>query len=368
MAEPNRSGGGTVGSVDALEAVMSIGSRRAGSEGERRTARELERRLGELGREVALEPTRLRPNFGLTHLIHAVAGVVASVLSVYVPGLGLVLALAATVSAFGDLTGSYHLVRALTPQRASQNVVSDETGDKAGLIVLVAHYDAPLEAMLQGRRLTWWPRALFIALAVITLCTIGRMLGIEATPFTVIQFIPTVVLIALTPLFADAAIADTSGGEADNAAGVAAALAIAQSHSGSLTHFDLMLLFTGGSAHMGLGMREWLKRHRHELDPEATAVITLDNLGSGEPAYAVKEGAVFPSRMHPTLVEIAAEGDGESYESHEISDAYLARSAGLPTLRISTTEPGDPEALTAVRDVAASLIEQIDAEIGPRLG
>jgi hypothetical protein len=367
MREPNRSGGGNAGTSEPIDAVTSIGSRRAGSESERRTARELQRRLEEAGREVELEPTRIHPNFALTHLVHAVAGVVASVLSVYIPSVGFVLALAATVSAFGDLTGSFHLVRSLTPARASQNVVSDEDGGKPGLIVLVAHYDAPLKAMLQGRRLLWWPRALFIALAVITFCTIGRLIGIDAVGFTVIQFIPTVVLIALCPLFADAALAETSDGRADNAAGVAAVLQLAESHSGNLNHFDLMVIFTGASAHFGLGMRDWLKSHRKQLDPEATAVISIDDIRGGEPAYAVKEGPIFASRMHPTLGEIASEAGGSSYESREISDAYLTRSAGLPTLRISTTEPGDGEALPAVVEFTSNLLERIDAEIGPRL-
>lgn len=364
MGEPNRSGGGNVGSVQAIDAITAIGPRRAGSEAERRTARVLEQRLRALGRDVVLEPIRIRPSFALTHLIHAVAGVVASVLSVYVPVAGLLLALVATASAFGDLTGSFHLVRSLTPARASQNVVSDETGGKPGLVVLAAHYDSPLTGMLEGRRLRWWPGALIISLGIITLCAVGRMLGIDATGFTVIQFIPTVALIALTPLFADSAIADTDAGVADNAAGVAAVLGLA---SIELTYFDVMLLFTGASAQFGLGMREWLKGHRKEVDPEATAVICLDNIGGGEPAYAVKEGAVFSSRMHPTLVEIASEAGGDSFESHEISDAYLTRSAGLPTLRISTTEPGEPGALAAVTDFTAKLLERIDAEIGPRL-
>jgi hypothetical protein len=114
-----------VGVSGELDVVASIGPRRAGSEAERRAARALEKRLRELGRDVVLEPTRVRPSFGLTHLIHAVAGIVASVLSVYVPSAGLILAFLATASTFGDLTGSFHLVRALTPARASQNVVSD---------------------------------------------------------------------------------------------------------------------------------------------------------------------------------------------------------------------------------------------------
>src|SRR3954451_24941246 len=128
MGEANRSGGGNVGSMQRIDEVTSIGPRRAGSEAERRTARQIQKRLEEMGREVELEPTRVRPNFALTHLIHAVAGIVASVLSVYVASAGFVLALVATLSAFGDLTGSFHLVRSLTAARASQNVVSDEDG------------------------------------------------------------------------------------------------------------------------------------------------------------------------------------------------------------------------------------------------
>jgi hypothetical protein len=368
MGERNGNGGGNIGGVQEIDAVTSIGPRRAGSEGERRTARQIEKRLRELGREVELEPTRVRPNFALTHLVHAVVGIVASVLSVYVPALGAILALGTLASAFGDFTGSFHLVRALTPVRASQNVVSDEDNDKPGLIVLVAHYDAPASGLLAGTRVAWWPRAIFISLAVITLCAIGRIAGIDTTWFTIIQFIPTVVLIASPPLFADTAMSDTTQGRADNAAGVAAALQLAETHSGRLNHFDLMLLFTGASASFGLGMRAWLKRHRKELDPEATAVITLDNIGDGEVRYAVKEGPVFASRMHPMLGELAGEAGGSAYDSREISDAYLSRSAGLPTLRISTSEPdGDPTDLREVHDFMTRLFERIDNEIGPRL-
>lgn len=370
MGEPNRSRGGNVGTPPRIDEVASIAPRRAGSEAERRTARLIEQELAALHREAEVEPIRVRPNFALTHLIHAVAGIVASVLSVYMPTIGLLVAAAATVSAVGDLTGSFHLVRSLTPLRASQNVVSDEDGDKPGLIVLVAHYDAPLTGMLSNRRLCRWPRALIGSLGVITFCALGRLIGVDATWFTVIQFIPTVVLIALTPVFADTAISETAKGEADNAAGVAAALRLAESHSGRLAHFDLMLLFTGASAQFALGMREWLKAHRKQLDPEATAVIVLDNIGSGEAVYAVREGAVFSSKMHPTLIELAGELESaNSYESREASDAYLARSAGLPTLRIAAPDGDevDPHAFKSVCDFTAALLEKIDAEIGPRI-
>src|SRR5690349_21504706 len=138
MGEPNLTGGGNTGEVGSAASLGAIPARRAGSEGERRAARLLEKRLEELGRDVQVEPTRVRPNLGLAHLIHAVAGIVASVLSVYAPLPGLAVAFLTTVSAFGDLSGSFHIARLLTPARASQNIVSDENGDKPGLVVLVA--------------------------------------------------------------------------------------------------------------------------------------------------------------------------------------------------------------------------------------
>src|SRR5436190_19406187 len=120
MGDANRTGGGSSSAVQDLDDLRKISPRRAGSEAERRAARHLEKRLQELGREAHLEPIRARPDFGLTYAIHAVAGVVASVLSVYAALPGLALAAATTISAFGDLTGTLHLVRSLMPARASQ--------------------------------------------------------------------------------------------------------------------------------------------------------------------------------------------------------------------------------------------------------
>src|SRR4051812_32679418 len=162
MAETIRTGGGNVGFVQEIDALTAISPRRAGSEAERRAARHIEKRLEEQGRDVWMEPTRIRPNWPVTHLIHVAFGIVGSVLAVYQPLTGLVLAAAATVSAMGEFTGAFPLARLLTPSRASQNVVSDQDSDKPGLVVLVAHYDAPREGMLAGPRVaSIWPRAIF---------------------------------------------------------------------------------------------------------------------------------------------------------------------------------------------------------------
>lgn len=309
----------------------------------------------------------MRPRIGLTHLIHAVAGIVGSVLAVYAPLPGLLLAAAATVSAFGELTGSFSLVRSLTPARASQNVVSDQDTGKPGLIILVAHYDTPREAMLFGPRLkNIWPRAVLGSLALVTLCCIGRVVGLEATWFTIVQFVPTVMLIASAPLFADLMLADTAAETFDNDSGAAAAMSLAATE---LTHFDVMVVFTGASAQFALGMRAFLKRHRKEFDPQRTAVICLDNVGLGTATFAAKEGPVFSARMHPTLTELAAIDETPAFVSREVSDAYMARAAGLPAILLTSQgDGGDSDALARFTDYAGEMLERIDNEIGRALG
>jgi hypothetical protein len=356
--------------------LVEIGRRHAGSDAERRTARELTRRLEALGRDVVVEPSRVRPSFGLTHLAHAFAGIVGSVLAVYVPAAGLALTAVAAASAFGDLTGTFPLVRLLTGARASQNVISDEDTGKPGLLILVAHYDAPRGGTLNGPRLRRWPLVLFGSLMLIAACAIARVAGLDATWLTVIQFIPTVVLIAMCPLFVDLALSPARDGANDNASGVATVLRLAERYSSRLDHFDVMVLLTGASAHHALGMRSWLKRHRRELEPSAIAVVSVDAVGDGTPHYAIKEGPIFASRLHPTLVELCAENEAATpYVSRELSDAYAARAAGLPSIRISSrTQKGaaadhaDPDALARSYDCVSDLVERIDAEIGPRLG
>jgi hypothetical protein len=370
--ESNRKGGGSVERATDVDDLNSIGARRAGSESERRAARHLEQRLNDLGDNVEVEPIRVKPNFALAHLIHAVLGIVASVIAVYVPAIGCLLAAAVTVSAFGDLTGSFALVRSLTPARASQNLAARENRDKPGLLVLVAHYDSPLGGLLMHPRLRRWPLALFVSLAVITFCSLVRLLGIDATFLTLIQFIPTVVLIALTPALAETAFASAEDDPVDNATGVAAALRLMESHSGRLQHFDLMVLLTGASAHFGLGMQAWMKRHRSDFDASSTAVIALDRLGGGDVAVAAKEGPVFAARMHPTLIQLARESDAETFTSRDASDAYIARVGGLPALRIGTIGAGvsevDPGAVTRACDLTGDLLERVDQEIGHLLG
>src|SRR6187431_3229152 len=179
----------TVDPMQEIEQLVAFEGRWPGTDAERRAAQHLEQRLQALGRDADVEPASVYPNYPVTHAIHALIGIVGSVLSVYTPVIGAGLVLFATISAFGDLTGSLYLVRRLTGRRASQNVTSKESGgDKTGTVILTAHYDAAHTGAIFGRkaverRATFGKlirrglgpfEPFFWSLAVILVCTLVR--------------------------------------------------------------------------------------------------------------------------------------------------------------------------------------------------
>ena len=386
MADPNGVSGGSVDSKREIEDLVGYHGRWPGTDAERRAARHLAGRLRDLGREAEIEPIRVAPNYALAHAIHALLAITGSVVSVYQPAVGAAIAFVALVSALGDLTGAFFLVRRLTGMRASQNVFSPEGGEKPGVLVLVAHYDAAKTGLAFARRPPGFlgPMGLlFWSLALVFACTVVRLVGIDAFALTVVQFIPTVVLIASVALLLDIALSDVVPGANDNASGVATVLRLAERYGGELEHFDVWVVLTGAEEGFALGMRAWLKEHHEELEPETTAFVCVDMAGYGTPKFAKKEGLIFPSNYHPALTELAEEAGAAPYVSRLVTDSFPARAAGFPAIRISsldarnsipnyhrptdTPDRIDPDALARTYEFCCEFVESIDAEIGPRL-
>ena len=387
--------------IDAMreiEDLVEFEGRGPGTDAERRAARHLEDRLSELGREAEIEPTSVHPNYALTHAIHALLAIVGSVLSVYQPVVGAGLVLLAAVSAFGDLSGAFFLVRRLTGRRASQNVTSREDGDKPAVLILSAHYDAARSGMVFGRKALERRATIgklirrglgpfepfFWSMVVVLVCTLLRLLGIDPFPLTVVQFVFTVVLIASVPLLIDVALSDVVPGANDNASGVATVLRLAERYGERLEHFDVWVVFPGAEEALLLGMREWMRAHKRELDPEQTVFLNVDIAGNGTVRWIEKEGFVTAMKYHPTLIELCEQiGDGRGMVSRNGTDALMARTAGFPAITITarnaldyapnwhqhTDTPGriDPEALDRTYDFCCALIERLDESIGPEL-
>jgi hypothetical protein len=211
--------------------------------------------------------------------------------------------------------------------------------------VLVARYDSGRTP--RGRL----PAAYFWVLLALFACCVARVVGLEGTALTAVQFVPTALLLVSLPLLADIAL--TAG---DDASGVATVLRLAERYGGRLDHFDVQVLLTGAS----LGMRPFLKRHRP--DKERTVFLNVEEVGGVR--YTRKEGPLLSARSHVQLVEICdeiAEDDEGAFEprgrvGRAASEGYVARMAGYPSITIS-----------GAFGFCSELVERLDAGIGPDL-
>jgi len=361
--------------------LAHFAGRTAGTDAERRAAVHLRERLRGMGRDAELEAVEVRPHIGLTHTFHALLAIVGSVVAVSSPTVGTALVLAAGVLVALDLTSTLPVTRRLTGRRASQNVFSPEDRAHAGTLILVAHYDIGRDApaFRLARRVLRSPWAVLLgAVGALLVCCGLRALGLEGNGLTAAQFLPTVLLILLVPAFADLELSNATGGEADNAAGVATVLALAEDLGGSLRSFDVWVLLTGSQAPFAAGMRAWLRLHRSELDRERAAVINVDGVGSGPVLFARREGPVRARRTHPQLLKICEEiaeddSEGGTYDARpttvrERTDASAARARKLPAITVSCAgEEVTADGLERMRAFCRDLIERLDAEVGPTL-
>jgi peptidase M28-like protein len=393
--------------VDArheIEELVAFEGRWAGTDAERRAARHLERRLEELGRDARVEPTSVRPSYPIAHAVHAVLAIVGSVVAVDHPAIGAGLVLVALLLTFGDATGMFMLTRRLTGWRASQNVVSPEEGDKPATLILVAHYDAARTGAIFGRRVQERRAALgrllhrpigpldpfFWSIAAILVCCLIRLPGLDNVALTAVQFVPTVALIVSVPLLVDVALSGVVPGANDNASGVATVLRLGDRYGGALEHFDLWLVLTGAEEPFALGMRAFLKRHRHSLDKARTVVVNVEEVGFGTVRYTEREGPVISIRSHVQLVEICDQiseddEDGEYFGARRLvsrtkSDGFAARLAGYPAITVccrnaldytpehhlptDTPERIDDDALERAFGFCSELVQRLDAQVG----
>src|SRR5918997_1453058 len=288
-----------------IDALVDVGRRAPGSDAERRAAAYLKQRLEGLGRQVEVESVDIWPAWPLAYAIVAAYAVVGSVLSVSIPALGAALALVAAVLTFLDAGVLLPTLRRLLGRRASQNVVSWGDRDKPGMLLLVAHYDAGRSGIALGQKaearraafgkLTRRPigplEPLLWAELAVVICCVLRLASLSGFLLTVVQFIPTVLLIVAVALLLDIALAPTRAGENDNATGAALALRLAERFGGGrLDHFEVHVLLTGSQNALAAGSRAFLKRHKRGLPRERTVILNIDAVGSGTVRYTSPEG------------------------------------------------------------------------------
>jgi hypothetical protein len=228
--------------AEADRLVDDFGPRGPGTDAERRAAAHLAGRLGELGRDIETESFSTWPGWPLAYALHAGLAIAGSALAVDLPVVGAALAAGAMLLTLLDASGVLLTTRRLFGRRTSQNVVSWGERHAPGALLLVAHYDtgrggfansdtARMRLAAVGRLLRRPVSPLgpfFWSLVAVLACCLARLADLSGTWLSVIQFVPTVVLIVSVPLLLDIALSGYQQGENDNASGVALALRLAE--------------------------------------------------------------------------------------------------------------------------------------------
>ncbi len=395
--------------MKTIRELCSFEQRLTGSDSERRAAKLVADRLRRAGMRVDVEPTYVHPQMPLVQALHCVLGVAGSLVGVASPPAGFAIILFTSASLYLDVDARFYLVRRLFFRRASQNVVARPAGDGwRARLVLTAHLDAGRASRFLAprrvKRVSWLlPRpvgsigVIFLALASLLPILGLRLAGIDTTGLSVLQVIPTLVLLVAAYFFANAQIAKVVPAANGNASGVATALALAEELADEPTgQLDVWVVVTGAGEALMEGMRSFLRAHRKELAEGETYFVNLDSVGAGAVRYTASEGLAVGVRVGGRLGELCAaiatadREDGRRFDADALqvalaTDALPAALAGFPATTVTCREPGeilpanhhtandlpdaiDPKALDRTHDFTLELARRLDADVARRRG
>jgi hypothetical protein len=412
--------------MDAAQTVSALAAfeqRGAGSDAERRAALWLRGELRTRQRDATVETFWCRPNWALTHAWHVALAVAGSLVSVGSPKVGGALILVALVSLSVDALTGRSLGRRLTPERASQNVVSrapggpptpagdTRSGAGAGPIrdgrppvtlLITANYDAGraglayrpalrrAAARLQratGRMAPGWLGWLALAFTWLLVTAVLRAGGAGGTAIGVAQLIPTAALVLGLALLLDLASAGYAPGANDNASGVALALALTRViDAAPPRRLSVEVVLQGAGDGTMTGLARHLRGRRRELTARNAVVLGIGPCGAGEPFWWSGDGPLIPLRFLRRLTEVAQRVTGAGTEigatghrGRGTTPAFPARLAGLPAITIGNLDPDglaprshrsddlpdavDRGAIDRLLTLALTLVDGIDADL-----
>jgi Peptidase family M28 len=348
--------------TEIVSGLAGFERRGPGTDAERRAAMWLAAELERGGRELRLEPFWCRPNWALAYAWHVALAIGGSLLAIPSPVAGGVVVLVALVSVAADAVFGVSLGRRLTPERASQNVVSTQPPGpdrtlKPLRLIITANYDAGrtgvvyrnalrstaarVRRALGGLALGWLG---WIAIAIVWLLStsVVRVAGEHSRAVGAAQLPPTVALLIALALLIDLAGADWSPAAGDNASGAAVALALAAAlDAAPPLGIVVDLVLCGAGEGGGIGLRKYLRAHRRELSARDAVVIGIAASGAGRPRWWRSDGQFLPRRYAPPLYEMCAriaadepQLEAAAHHGRGGTPALGALTAGLPAIAI----------------------------------
>jgi len=333
----------------------AVAPRPACSDAERRLARDIARALRATGRRADVRTAWVHRGGPLIGALHAVAGVVASLVGIDHPVWGAALAGGALLSLLLDAGGRVRPLRRLWPARATQSVVSPPPrGAGAGAIdlLLVARTDVPRLGIADRGRLgrLWLGPERLLALALLLLAGVcgTRIAGADGVAVDAVQMVVTVAILLAGAALMDRAAAPrraTDVRAADRALDMALDV-LADLDREPARRLAPTLILCGAGADT---LRPFLHEQRRAgVQARDVAVVEVGAGAAPGIVWSLSDGRVLPLRSHPMLLAAAtaAAADVPEAAARGVRGAGsgLARAArGLRRPAIAVRVPAPPE-------------------------
>jgi Zn-dependent M28 family amino/carboxypeptidase len=330
------------------------------SPGERAAAEWLHARLDAIGGvDVTLQDEPSWGTFPPTATGLGLAGVLAALLTLRGARLaGALLAFMTFAGILDEANNGPRVLRRLVRRRRCTVNVEASVGDPAAprTLVVIAHHDAPQTGVLFDQTLQrklyerapaiverfktsppqWWFGLAGPLATLLSALTHRTTAGRPARG----AHMGLVLGLLGTALVADVWRSETVTGANDNLSGVACLVALAELlRERPIANLRVLLVSCGAEETLQDGIRAFVARHRHELDPASTRFVNLDTVGSPHLVMLEGEG---PVRMEdyagPWLRDLAAESARalhieltRGYRARASTDSVIPSRAGYPT-------------------------------------
>lgn len=350
--------GGEAGARELIETLAAL-ERRPCSPGERQAAEWIAHRLEAAGcDQVAVEEEVARGRYAPTIAALGLAGAVASALCVAGRrAAALLISLGGLATVVDEAQNGPRLVRrAVYPSRTTVNVVA-RTGDPQAerTLVVLAHHDAhPTGRLYDQSLLIAAHRHVPGLLARIKTSLPQWWFGCSGALLTVFAAItgrrrPAAAGIALNLIgaasMAEVARAPVTPGANDNLSGVAGLVRLAELlREHPVPGLRVMLVSCGAEEALQEGVRAFMARHGHELDPRTTRVLNLETIGSPRLIMLEGEGPIwmedYAGPWFRDDVERLARESGigleRGFRARASTDSVIPSRAGLPTATLTS--------------------------------
>ncbi len=386
--------------ADTVAALTGFAGRGGGTDAERRAAQWLAGELTGARRTASVETFWSRPEWALAQAWHVALALAGSLVSITAATVGGALVLAAIVFILLDALTGVSPGRYLTPERASQNVISPPPEPVRPVrLIVCANYDAgrmglvyrpalrraaaALRRATGGRAPGWRAWLLLDAVAVLVIAVL-RHSGDSGRTVAIVQLILTAALIFALALLLEQAAAHPGSAASDNASGVGVALALVRALDvAPPLHVAVELVLIGAADGSGGGLSHHLRAHP---SPSGTGTVVLGLAASahGDPCWWTSDGSLVPLRFAGGLIALAATAatgvpGARAHRGRGSSPALPARRLGLPAITLGgldrrglaplshlpedRAEMIDPAAADRVLQVALTMVDALEAEL-----